>query len=92
MAHAGEVGVTGASPLRHLTSSQIRVLRVLHAEGWLYKQAAVRLGMPETTLRTTIHRAVVRAGVSDRAELAYWLGRHDGATEADRLAHPEIHR
>lgn len=50
---------------------------MLHDNGWLYKRAAEALGMPESTVRTTVHRAVARAGVSDRADLAYWLGVED---------------
>lgn len=65
------------SPLDRLTPTQRRVLRALHESGWLYKRASAQLGVPESTLRTTVHRAVARAGVSDRAELAYWLGVDD---------------
>ena len=66
--------------LARLTPGQLRALRILHLSGWLYKEAAARLGVPEATVRTTIHRAVLRAGVSDRAELAYALGAADQRT------------
>lgn len=63
--------------LARLTPGQLRTLRVLHQSGWLYKEAAARLGVPNATVRTTVHRAVLRAGVSDRAQLAYSMGVSD---------------
>lgn len=70
---------TAPNPLERLTRGQLRTLRALHESGWLYKAAAAHLGVPEATLRTTVHRAVERAGVEDRSVLAYWLGRYDEA-------------
>lgn len=69
-----------ANPLFRLTRGQRRTLRTLHECGWLYKAAAERLNLPVETVRTTVFRAVRQAGVKDRAELAYWLGREDEAT------------
>jgi hypothetical protein len=63
--------------LERLTPGQAHALRILHQSGWLYKEAAARLGVPEASVRTTIHRAVLRAGASDRAQLAYALGAAD---------------
>lgn len=70
-------GADVAELLARLTPSQLVALRILHQSGWLYKEAAARLGVPEATVRTTIHRAVLRAGASHRAELAYALGAAD---------------
>jgi hypothetical protein len=63
--------------LARLTAGQLRALRVLHQSGWLYKEAAFRLGVPEATVRTTVHRALLRAGATDRAQLAYSMGAAD---------------
>jgi Sigma-70, region 4 len=68
---------TPADLLLGLTPSQLQTLRVLHQSGWLYKEAAFRLGVPESTVRTTVHRALVRARARDRSELAYALGAFD---------------
>lgn len=68
------------SPLHRLTRGQRRVLRVLHECGWRYTIAAERLEMPEASVRTTVSRAIERAGVEDRAALAYWLGHEDALT------------
>src|SRR4051794_16494482 len=57
-----------------LTPGQLHTLAVLHESRWLYKEAAYRLGVPESTVRTTVHRSLRRAGMTDRAELAYALG------------------
>lgn len=65
------------SPLHQLTRGQRRVLRALHDSGWRYAIAAQRLEMPEASVRTAVSRAIERAGVEDRAALAYWLGRED---------------
>lgn len=65
------------SPLHQLTRGQLRILRALHDAGWRYAIAAERLGMPEGSVRTSVSRAIARAGVEDRAALAYWLGRED---------------
>ena len=73
--------------LASLTPGQLRVLRVLHESRWLYKEAAFRLGVPESTVRTSVHRALVRSAVHDRAELAYALG---AADEQRRSSHANV--
>ena len=69
-----------ANPLHQLTIGQRHALRVLRDCGWNYKEAAERLTVPEATVRSIVHRAVARARVPDRSELAYWLGREDERT------------
>ena len=80
--------MTPSTPLDLLTARQLRILRVLSESGWLYKVAADRLGMPEATVRTTIHRAARRAGMSARTDLAYWLGVQDGYDGSGRDRRP----
>jgi len=65
------------NPLHRLTRGQRRMLRVLHECGWRYALAAERLEMPEASVRTSMSRAMERAGVEDGRALAYWLGRED---------------
>jgi DNA-binding NarL/FixJ family response regulator len=66
------------NPLSEATLLQRETLMVLRASGWLYKEAAARLGVPEATVRTRIHQLLRRTRLPDRAEAAYWLGRLDG--------------
>lgn len=62
------------NPFLRLTRQQRDTFRLLHECGWLYKAAAERRGVPEATIRTTVHRARLRANVGSRSELAYWMG------------------
>lgn len=68
------------SPLHRLTRWQRHVLRALHECRWSYAKAAIRLEMPESSVRNLVSRALVRARVEDRSELAYWMGREDAET------------
>ncbi|MEA2678043.1 MAG: hypothetical protein QOJ81_2184 [Chloroflexota bacterium] len=65
------------SPLAALTLQQLETLRVLRESGWLYKKAAVKLHVPEATVRSRVHQMLKRSGLPDRAELAYWLAASD---------------
>lgn len=65
------------NPLHQLTIGQRHTLRVLSGCGWNYSEASARLGVPEATVRSTVSRAIRRARVGARDDLAYWLGRED---------------
>lgn len=69
-----------ANPIHNLTIGQRHALRVLFECRWNYAAAAVRLRVAEPTVRAIIHRAIERAGVDARDDLAYWLGQEDSAT------------
>ncbi|MFN8624102.1 MAG: hypothetical protein U0869_25450 [Chloroflexota bacterium] len=71
---------TAANPIQQLTIGQRHALRVLRQERWNYALAAVRLRVPEATVRSTVSRAVRRAKVDALEDLAYWLGREDERT------------
>lgn len=68
------------SPLHQLTRHQRQILRTLHECGWSYTDAAEKMGMPESSVRNAVSRAIIRAKVKDRSALAYWLGREDALT------------
>ncbi len=67
------------NPLDRATRMQMHTLRVLRQSGWLYKDAAKELGVPEATVRTRIHHLLRRCDLPDRAEAAYWLDRNGKA-------------
>lgn len=71
------MNVMTENPWHKLTIGQRHVLRTLLQARWNYKTAAERLQVPEATVRTTVHRAIARAKVEDRSDLAYWMGRED---------------
>lgn len=68
------------NPLHRLTIGQRHALRVLFQSRWNYADAAHRLKVSETTVRAIVHRAIDRAGVDARDDLAYWLGQEDAST------------
>ena len=68
-----------------LTRQQRDTLQVLRECGWLYKHAAQRLAVPESTVRTRVHSMLRRTRLPDRAELAYWLAVEDAKT--GQIAH-----
>ena len=68
------------SPLHRLTIGQRHVLRVLYQCRWNYADAGARLKVPEATVRSTVSRAIARAKVDARDDLAYWLGQEDALT------------
>jgi DNA-binding NarL/FixJ family response regulator len=51
-----------------LTARELQVVRLLRA-GKPYKAIAGELGISENTVRTHVHRAYLRLGVSSRYEL-----------------------
>jgi len=66
-----------ASPLHQLTIGQRETLRVLRDCRWNYAEAAVRLRVAESSVRSIVRRAVARARVDALEDLAYWLGQED---------------
>lgn len=76
------------SPLSALTRRQRETLQVLHEAGWLYKDAAHDLDVPEATVRTRVYHMVKRAKLRHRSELAYWLGVEHAARGIDNRSLP----